>query len=526
MSASLHTRRRFSTAVLMCLLGATAAFPQNKPDRETARWWSNVQYMASDAMEGRDTGSAAYQRAAEWVAKQFQEAGLKPAGTNGYLQPVSMRQVELVADKSSVSLVRGSKSEALKLFHDLTVVTGAGVNGHVDAALVFVGYGVSPDELRGLDLKGKAAVVFGGTPKSASGANAAADRARLLRGAGASAVVTLANPRALEPAKWPVAYSRTVRLSGTAEPPASGSQTYSFTLSAAAAPRLLAGSGHDWNEVLDKGAAGEPLPSFEIPARLVADLAFAAKDIESPNIVAVLPGTDPELKNEYVVISAHLDGYGYGEAVNGDRLYNGAFDDSAYVSTLIEFARLAKEQHKTYRRSVLLAVFTGEEKGLLGSAYFATHPTVPREQLVADINLDQLRPIFPLRIMTVEGLNDSSLGETAKQIAKDMDIEIRPDLEPQRNLFRRADNFSFVRAGVPAVGFVFGYDPGSPEEKIYRAWYAERYHRPSDDTKQPIDYHAAERMNTFVYRMAESLANAATKPAWNPESPYKPKSSE
>ena len=519
------TRRALSVAVITggILIGSTAGFAQNKPDRETARWWANVQYMASDAMEGRDTGSPAYERAAGWVAQQFRDAGLKPAGTDGYFQSVPMHEVRLDTTNSSVALVHLDKSEPLKLLHDLTVAAGAGMNGHIDAPLVFVGYGLSPDEIRGLDLKGKAAVVFGGTPKSTTSPTTAAERTRMLARAGVAAIVTIANPRAIEPAKWPAAYSRTVRLIGTNEPPAPASQTYAFSLSAAVAPRLLAGSGRDWNEILDKGAAGEPLPSFEIPARLRAELLFTAKDIASPNIIAVLPGSDPELKNEYVVLSAHLDGYGYGEPVNGDNLYNGAFDDSAYVSTLIEFARLAKDQHKTYRRSVLLAVVTGEEKGLLGSQYFAAHPTVPVEQMVADINLDQLRPIFPLRILTVEGLSDSSLGEAARQIAKEMDIEIRPDLEPQRNLFRRSDNYSFVRVGVPAVGFVFGYNPGSPEEKIYRAWYAERYHRPSDDTNQPIDFTAAGRLNTFVYRMAGSLANNVARPMWNPDSPYKPK---
>src|SRR5215471_3558388 len=164
---------------------------------------------------------------------------------------------------------------------------------------------------------------------------------------------------------------------------------------------------------------------------------------------AVLPGNDPVLKNEFVVLSAHLDGYGYGEPINGDNLYNGALDDAAYVSTLVEFARLAKVQHRTYRRSILLAAFTGEEKGLLGSEYFTAHPTVPGQQIVANVNLDQLRPIFPLRILTVEGLSDSSLGETAHQVAQRMNIETRPDLEPQRNLFRRADNYNFIKAGVP-----------------------------------------------------------------------------
>ena len=513
-------------AVVVCLACSSVApaQAQNKPDRETARWWSNVQYMASDQMEGRDTGTPAYDRAAEWVAQQFKDAGLTPAGTDGYLQNVPMHQVALDSAKSSVALVREGKTEPLKLLHDLTVSAAAGVSGQIDAPLVFAGYGTSPDDIKNLDLKGKAVVIFGGVPKGTENANAATQRARLLAGAGAAAVITIANPRAIEPAKWPFAYSRSVRLRDAAQPPSRGPQPYLFTFSADAAPRLLAGSGHEWNDILDKGAAGEPLPSFEIPARFTAKLEFEAKDIASPNVLAVLPGSDPALKNEYVVISAHLDGYGYGEPVNGDNLYNGAFDDAAYVSTLIEFARLAREQHKTYRRSVLLAVVTGEEKGLLGSAYFTAHPTVPREQLVADINLDQLRPIFPLKILTVEGLDDTSLGDTARQVAKEMDIEIRRDMEPQRNLFRRSDNFNFIRIGVPAVGFVFGYNPGSPEEKIYRAWYAQRYHRPSDDTTQPIDFTAAGRMNTFVYRMAAALADAPSRPAWNPNSPWKPKS--
>jgi hypothetical protein len=526
--------KQMRTAILFLLAATIIAGAQTMPDRETARWWANTQYLASDAMEGRDTGSAAYQRAAEWVALQFKQAGLKPAGVNGYMQPVPMHQVALDTTRSSVVLrwdspIDVSTVEPLRLLYDITVTPGAGANAHLNVPLVFAGYGTA-DELHGFDVKGKGVVVFGGAPKSLQPQAVAAERARLLANAGAFALITIANPRAIEPARWPVAYARSVRLRDNPAPP---SQPQLFTLRADIAAHLF-GTCRDcvfkqvenpdvWKEILEKGNAGEPLPLFFIPAHLIADLHFDEKDIESPNVVGVLPGSDPSLKNEYVAISAHLDGYGYGEPINGDNLYNGALDDAAYVSTLIEFARLAQEQHKTYRRSILLAAFTGEEKGLLGSAYFTKHPTVSREQLVADINLDQLRPIFPLRILTVEGLDDSTLGDATRDVAQNMNIEVRRDLEPQRNLFRRADNYNFVRLGVPAIGFVFGYNPGSPEEKIYRAWYAERYHHPSDDVSQPVDFTAAARMNTFIYSLAAALANADSKPAWNPNSPYKPK---
>jgi Zn-dependent M28 family amino/carboxypeptidase len=250
------------------------------------------------------------------------------------------------------------------------------------------------------------------------------------------------------------------------------------------------------------------------------------KDISSPNILAILPGSaaasgqDPKLAPEYVALSAHLDGYGYGTPVLGDNLYNGTLDDAAYVALLIE---LAKDlQHKAPARSLLFCIFTGEEKGLLGSAWFTQHLTVPKENIVADLNLDQLRPIFPLNILTMEGLADSTLGETVRTVAAQFKIEIRPDFEPERNLFRRADNYNFVRIGVPIAAFVFGYDKGSPEEVVYRDWYARRYHKPQDDIKTPIDWNAAGKFNRFYTALTLNIANAPTRPQWLSSSPYSP----
>jgi Zn-dependent M28 family amino/carboxypeptidase len=236
--------------------------------------------------------------------------------------------------------------------------------------------------------------------------------------------------------------------------------------------------------------------------------------------LAVLPGSDPALADQYVVVSAHLDGYGYGEPWNGDRIYNGAFDDEAYVATLIDFAQRLQESGTRLKRSILFCVVTGEEKGLLGSKYFTAHPTIAKEKMVADINLDQLRPIFPLKTLTMLALNESSLGDTVKKIATPMGIRIQPDPEPQRNLLRRSDHYSFMQIGVPAAGFIFGYETGSPEEEVYRHWYAERYHSPADDLKQPWDPAAAAKFNDFFHNLIVELANTPERPHWNPDSSF------
>jgi Zn-dependent M28 family amino/carboxypeptidase len=209
-----------------------------------------------------------------------------------------------------------------------------------------------------------------------------------------------------------------------------------------------------------------------------------------------------------------LDGYGFGTPVNGDKLYNGTLDDAAYVALLIQTADNLKA-HRLHvpKRSILFIAFTGEEKGLLGSHWFVDHPTVPAGQLAADINLDQLRPLFPLSILTAEALSDTTLGETVRAVAAPLRIEIRPDGEPERNLLFRADQYPFLGIHVPAISFIFGYDPNTDAERRYREWYQTRYHRPQDDLTQPMDFAAAAKFNTFFYRLTLTVANDSKRPA-------------
>jgi Zn-dependent M28 family amino/carboxypeptidase len=277
------------------------------------------------------------------------------------------------------------------------------------------------------------------------------------------------------------------------------------------------------------------------------ELHLTSREYSSPNVLAVLPGSDPKLADEYVVVAAHLDGYGFGTPVHGDNLYNGTLDDAAYVALLIQMAddlhvgvvREGGLHEASYvrgggsgsvvdkgitlaapKRSILFCAFTGEEKGLLGSSWFTGHPTVPAAQLAADINLDQLRPLFPLKILTAEALTDTTLGETARSVATPMGIELREDREPERGLLRRADQYPFLRIHVPAISFIFGYDPGTDAERRYREWYQVRYHRPQDDLTQPVNFLAAAKFDIFFYRLVETVADTPKRPAIFPNSQF------
>jgi hypothetical protein len=503
--------RSIALAALCTTLLAT------EPNTATRRWWAHVMVMANDSLAGRDTGSEGYRKAAAYVVDQFRRAGLKPAGENGtWYQSVPLRVVRLRTDQSDISLVRkDGTATKLAWLKQVTVAARAGVPEAIEAPLLFEGAGPADDP----ELKGKILVRMnapnGGRRGAAGGA-----------AAGIAGILTIDSTGGPEPARWPVQYSVSMTLAdGTPTPDTGSGRTQTgpgaaFRLNPEFADELLAGSGHTYKELSDLLAAGKPLPRFAIPATLRARIKFETGELKSDNVLGVLPGSDPSLANEYIVISAHLDGYGIGEPWGADKIYNGAFDDAAYVATLIDFAESLKDAKKPLKRSVLFAVWTGEEKGLLGSRYYVAHPTIAKERLVANVNLDQLRPIFPLKILTTLAVDDSTMGDTVRQVAGTMDIRIQPDPEPGRNLLRRSDHWNFMQIGVPAVGFIFGYEPGSPEETIYRHWYAERYHSPKDDLDQPWDPAAAAKFNEFFSKVVESLANAPEKPHWKSGSPY------
>ncbi|HEV2285286.1 MAG TPA: M28 family peptidase [Steroidobacteraceae bacterium] len=485
--------------------GASLALPEGT-DADTRDWWAKTAVLADVGMEGRDTGSAGYARAADYVTGQLKAAGLEPAGEHGgWRQTVPLTEARIETEGTSINVLRTrSASVRFQFLYEIVVRATDALPAEIDAPLAFRGY-CSKAEL-GPEMKGKVAVCFG---TRRAGLPTAAERISAAEAAGAAAIVVVDDPGfTIEPARWPAAYARTVRIEG--DPPVPAPALAVFNLSSAGFVKLLAGTGLDAAGVLEAGAAKRPLRGFPIPGRFSARLHRTQRRYTSDNVLALLPGTDPKLAREVLVVSAHLDGYGYGAAVDGDTLYKGAFDDAAYVSTLIRLAE--RRRAHGFRRSVLFAAFTGEEKGLLGSTWFVRHPSVPRERLIADINLDMIRPLFPLKALTMLAMSDSSLAAAARAVGAPRHIEIRADAEPERGLLHRADHWPFLEAGIPATTFVFAYDPNTQAERRYREWYRLRYHRPQDDMSQPIDIAAAADFNRFFYALAEEVADSEAAP--------------
>ena len=534
----------------------TAALVLQGPGAEGKRWWGHIEYLASDGLEGRDVGSPGFEKAATYVEERFREIGLKPGGVSGYRQPVKFEARALVPDQTKLTLVRNGEGQPLTPGDEATLSPRGELNGSVEAPMVFVGYGLSIpeaqwDDLAGLDLRGKIAVYVNAMPPVGVSDNvkshvgSGAERWAGLRKAGAIGIATLPNP------PLPAAATAGANANAAAPPAAEGTpsaaapsagrgtapqtpqpamvladrdlqdqagQVLSITITRRGAEKLLADSGHTIDELDRLVADKKPLPRFPLPGTLRAHATVTRTPIDSENVIGIYVGSDSALKNEYVVMSAHLDHLGIGRPVNGDNIYNGAMDDASGVASIIEIARLMKESGAKLKRSVLFMAQTAEEKGLLGSKYFVAHPTVPFPGIVADINLDMFLPLYSLQVLEVQGLAESSLGETVREAAKAQGVDVQTDREPEQNRFIRSDQYSFIRRGIPALAFKFGYQNGSPEEKIRRAWVRDVYHKPNDDVTQPVDTDAAAKFDRVILGVLERVADDPHRPAWNGDS--------
>jgi peptidase M28-like protein len=522
--------KRLVITVVTLLAGA--GLRGAEPD--AARWWSFVEALANDGTEGRDTGSPAHRRAAEYVSSRFALAGLSPApGSGGYTQPVKFSGRRIVEAQSSLELIRNGQAEPLALGEDVSINLRIDPAASIEAPLVFVGYGLTVpemniDDLAELDLKGKVAVALGGGPSTVPGPlrahyASASERGKYLAQAGAVGYITIDNPRTSDLPWSRASLSRLQEAMSLADPDLVDYRALKIgaTINAAHADKWLAGSGHAVTELLDLVSAGKPLPRFPLVPSLRAKIVVERRELESQNVVAVRRGTDRALANEFVVISAHLDHVGVGAPIDGDRIYNGAMDDASGVAAMLEIAQRLKEANRMTRRSLLFVAVTGEEKGLLGSRYFAAHPVVPAQRMVADLNIDMFLPLYPLRVLTVYGLNESDLGDAVRQVGRAMDIEVQDDPAPQRSIFTRSDQYNFIRRGIPAVMVDIGNRKGSREEQIEKAWLEKRYHAPSDDLEQPIDRAAAASYLAVMQRLAEQVANSPARPRWKANSFFK-----
>ncbi len=516
--------------MLLFALSLIGLFAATVPDGE--RWWSHVKFLADDKLEGRNTGSEGHRIAANYVAAQFERAGLQPAGTQGYIQPVKFETRQIDESGSALAIVREeAKAEPLKLGEDAVISMRVNPIPAVTAPLVFVGYGLTVpeakyDDFAGLDVRGKIVVYIGGGPPSlpaplSSHYQSGGERASNLKRLGVIGTCNIPNPRAMD-IPWTRSSLARFQVSMTlTDDTDEGAPGVAITVNPEHADKLLAGTGHTFKEILALADAGKPLPHFAIPASLQAKVAVKRGQVESQNVAAIYPGTDAVLKNEYVVMSGHIDHIGVGEPINGDRINNGAMDNAAGVAAMLDMVADLKDRGAKVKRSILFVAVTGEEKGLLGSKYFAAHPTVEKSRIVADINVDMFLPLYPLKRLTVYGLDESDLADDVRAVAKKMNIEVQPDPEPIRNSFIRSDQYSFIKEGVPALALKDGYLKGSPEEKIFKTWLTERYHAPSDDLNQPVDKQAAGLFDQLVSELLERVANRDSRPKWNDKSFFK-----
>ena len=501
-------------------------------DAAGKQWWAHVQYLASDDLQGRDVGSPGFDKAAAYVAGEFEKAGLKPGVGSSYFQRVAFESTIIDPERSSLSLVHDGVGTRVPVPAEALL----GYSGHpaatINAPLVFAGYGLSIpeahwDDFKGLRVRGAVVVFLAGGPESIDGNlrshySSNAERWKALKSAGVVGTIAIQNPKTMEIPWSRISQSWGEAVMSLADPAMDESvgRLFSAAWDPAKADDLFADCGHTFAEILSAADHNQPLPHFEIPASIKASVAVERHGIESKNVVAIRPGDDAQLKNEYVVISAHLDHLGVGKPVNGDAIFNGAMDDASGDASLIEIAKALGRSQTPIRRSLLFLSVTGEEKGELGSRYFAEHPTV-MGRIVADLNMDMFLPLFPLKWLEVQGLQESSLGDDIRTVAEAAGVRVQADKEPNRNRFIRSDQYSFIKEGVPSLAFKFGYIPGGPEEKIFKNWYTNRYHAVSDDVNQPVDTAAAAQFDEILKNLAVRVADASSDPTWKSSSFFK-----
>ncbi len=526
-------RKALYIATFLALAFSLAAQQPAQPARhfDGHSWWAHVTFLADDNLEGRETGSEGLRKAESYIVDQFTKAGLQPAGTDGFYQPVKFISRQIVEKDSSAMLVVSGKAEPLTLGDDAYFTTRAELSSEeITAPLIFVGYGLkipekNYDDLSGLDLHGKIVVYLAGSPSEIPTALSAhyqtiGERWKSLKQAGVVGTITIPNPASMDIPWSRMSLNRAHPSMDLADPEFNETQglKMAMTFNPAQAEKLFAGSGHKFEEIAALGKDRKPLPHFPLAVSLKAHATVKTSPVESANIVGKLPGIDPALKNEYVVISAHIDHIGIGEPVNGDRIYNGAMDNASGVAVLLDLAAQFNAHPEHLRRSILFVVVTAEEKGLLGSKYFAAHPTVPPKSMIADVNIDMFLPIVPLKVLKVPGLAESDLGDRGREAAQLFGVRVQADPEPLRNVFIRSDQYNFIRHGVPALKLDVGFDPGSPEQKIFKDWLTNRYHAPSDDLAQPVDFASAGLYEEIVRQLLISVANTDARPQWKPDS--------
>lgn len=487
---------------------------------------AHIKYLADDRLKGRLPGTPEYQLAMDYVISQYKRMGLEPAGeNNGFLQTVKFRRARVDRDNTLATLINGDVSKDL-VFGDGFVLSPNFEETKVEltAPLVFVGYGVSEPELgyddyAGVDVKGKIVIMISGAPDKFPSTVRAhvmnrVTRAKAALDKGAIAVILRGGPTGLQNQVQGLVKTGSVVVPDNMV----RGLKFSGSVSQAVFGSMLNISDAEASKIFLSLKEGKP-SSFELKSSLKVSLSTKYQDFESYNVVGLIRGSDKVLKNEYVVYSAHLDHMGIGTPVKGDSIYNGAHDNASGVSCVLEVARIYSSLKNKPKRSMLAVMVVGEEMGLLGSGYFASHPTVPKEKIVANVNMDMPTLIAPLLSVVPLGAVHSSLMTQVKTAASYLGLDVEDDPEPDQNRFVRSDQYSFVQQGIPALNIKYGDKTNEPGVKLtekVKVWRASTYHQPQDEFSDAnFDFNAGKKYVQLCFLIGYQVAQDKKRPTWN-----------
>lgn len=528
--------KKLTKLALLLVMGPLTAMADDPADSLLeARLEAHINFLADDLLRGRQPGTDGYTIAANYVVSQFRQMGLEPAGEDGsFLQPVPLLSARQVEGSARMSLQRDGVTTELSFGDDFyTGASKAHENSGIEAEMVFAAYGIHAplleySDYEGLDVNGKIVVVMSGMPldfPSEEGAHFSSSR-ELARNAierGAVGLVRIYTPRSEERFAWEKLQSM-IGMPSMGWVDEQGKVFAGFEqlqggalVHYKAAGSLFEGAEHGLEELIERDAAGEALPAFELDGTLSLGQSSRHEFISSANVAAYLPGSDPLLSGEFVVYTAHLDHIGelHGDD-HEDAINNGALDNASGISVMLETARLFTEGEPP-RRSMLFIAVTAEEKGLVGSEYFAMNPTLPVERMAGLVNLDMPLLLYDFGDVIAFGAEHSTLGDAVEAAAGDFGVTLTPDPFPEQNIFVRSDHYRFVQQGVPSVFLVTGtqsMDGETDTLAIFQQFLKDHYHTPSDDLNLPINYGAAARFTRINARIGEIIGNQAERPQW------------
>ena len=494
----------------------------------------NMTFLADDLLEGRQPGTRGFALGSKYIETQFITLGLLPGNGNSYIQQVPLQKGLVDENESSLVINNGNKEE--KLIYGKQFVLSpyfASATSGVTAPLLFVGFGVSApefkyDDYQNMDVKGKIVVYINDAPNTfpnserAYYATADVKYNEAIR-RGAVGVISFNLPTNKR-SSWDAIVRRSKQGSfkwiNNQSVPANSYEALKgvATFNNEHIEKLFVNAPEVVQKIYELAANGKSL-SFPLNISASMQVKTNAKPIESSNVVGLIEGSDPALKNEYVVYTAHLDHFGIGLPVKNDSIYNGAHDDASGMAILLEIAKAYHSLSAKPRRSIIFAVVTGEESGLLGSDFFVNNPPMQNGKIVANLAIDMPFFFHPVLDIVPYGADHSSLGMQTEKAAKILGLKISPDPFPEQVIFIRSDHYSFIKKGIPALFIKSGFMT-VPQDTVDRAksdvgWRSNIYHTPQDDMNQPFNFDAATTHVKINFLIGYFVCNETLAPDWN-----------